>query len=111
MSDLGRVPENCESGNVEVPEMKRAAAVAEIGKDEGGEEEEPTPVVLIEGFMGNSSSLYWGPLDSYNRNQDPDPFAPGGGVCRRRRKIFMVHIGCISSLHDRACEVYYQLKV
>ncbi|ORY04175.1 alpha/beta-hydrolase [Basidiobolus meristosporus CBS 931.73] len=54
------------------------------------------PVVLVEGFLGFASSKYWGSgLQNYGA---------------RRRRLIYLDLGCVSSLHDRACELFYQLK-
>lgn len=65
---------------------------------------EPVPVVFVEGFMGRGTSGYWGDVDRYNR--------PRKRCCRRaarKRRLLFVHLGSVSSLHDRACELFYQI--
>ncbi|CAG8816356.1 30033_t:CDS:2, partial [Racocetra persica] len=59
-------------------------------------EENPIPVVLVEGFMGPSKPSYW---DKNEKKQYP----------KTRRCIFVTP-GCGSSLHDRAVEIFYQIK-
>ncbi|CAG8601547.1 alpha/beta-hydrolase [Rhizophagus irregularis] len=68
---------------------------------------EPTPVVFVEGFLGPGKPAYWGPLekifsssdDRNNKNQK----------LKNRRCIYITP-GCVSSLHDRAIEIFYQIK-
>ncbi|KAL1923151.1 uncharacterized protein VTP21DRAFT_9527 [Calcarisporiella thermophila] len=55
------------------------------------------PLVLVEGLFGVNQPWLWGPLDKLQ---------PQG----RRRRIIHVRPGPCSSLHDRACEIFYQLK-
>ncbi|KAG5460147.1 MAG: hypothetical protein BJ554DRAFT_7840 [Olpidium bornovanus] len=65
---------------------------------------EPVPVVFVEGFMGRGTSGYWGDVDRYNRSRTR--------CCRRaarKRRLLFVHLGSVSSLHDRACELFYQI--
>jgi len=59
------------------------------------------PVVLVEGFLGRGSPGYWGDLTKHNR---PNIYTG------TRRRLICPHLGTVSSLHDRACELYYQLK-
>ena|SRR5436190_24385488 len=68
---------------------------------------EPIPVVFVEGFMGPGKPAYWGPLEKIftpsneKNNQRPK--------LKSRRCIFVAP-GCGSSLHDRAIEIFYQIK-
>ncbi|KAK9762356.1 hypothetical protein K7432_011975 [Basidiobolus ranarum] len=57
---------------------------------------ETIPLVLVEGFLGFGSSNYWGSdLQKYGA---------------RKRQLIYLDLGCVSSLHDRVCELFYQLK-
>ncbi|KIK70757.1 hypothetical protein GYMLUDRAFT_291035 [Collybiopsis luxurians FD-317 M1] len=57
------------------------------------------PLVIVEGFLGGASSIIWGDFTKY-LNQD----------CHEcQRKIIFSSVGPVSSLHDRACELYYSL--
>ncbi|KAF5368457.1 hypothetical protein D9758_002331 [Tetrapyrgos nigripes] len=61
------------------------------------------PLVLVEGFMGRAGATIWGDFQRYL-----------GWECNgcRRRVIFSSCVdstGPVSSLHDRACELYYSL--
>lgn len=67
---------------------------------ESDEFEDPVPLVLVEGFMGLNKQQLWGTFSQYLCQ----------GARSRPRQILIVKPGCVSSLHDRACEVYYQLK-
>jgi hypothetical protein len=65
---------------------------------------ESIPVVFVEGFMGPGKPAYWGPLEKIfvsSNNQKPK--------LKSRRCIFVAP-GCGSSLHDRAIEIFYQIK-
>ncbi|KZT36598.1 alpha/beta-hydrolase [Sistotremastrum suecicum HHB10207 ss-3] len=56
------------------------------------------PLVLVEGFLSSTSQFFWGKFEDHlNR----------GSV---RRRIIFASVGPVSSLHDRACELYYALK-
>ncbi|KAJ7675395.1 alpha/beta-hydrolase [Mycena rosella] len=62
------------------------------------EDVEPIPLVIVQGFLGTGSWL-WGNFEQYlNHGRSSSP----------RRTIF-VSVGPVSSLHDRACELYYDL--
>ncbi|KAJ6621089.1 alpha/beta-hydrolase [Mycena sp. CBHHK59/15] len=82
-------------------------------------EDEPIPLVIVEGFLSGAGALLWGNFEQY-LNQDSN--ARGK---TRRRTIFaryliislppyatskwVASVGPVSSLHDRACELYYAL--
>ena len=66
-------------------------AEAEQQQRLGGDHVLRCPVVLVEGFLGGGSAWYW--------NQ-----------CIRQDKVIFAKLGPVSSLHDRACELFYQLK-
>ncbi|THH33439.1 hypothetical protein EUX98_g795 [Antrodiella citrinella] len=69
-----------------------------------GRRESP-PLVIVEGFLGGfGTQTRWG--DFQNHWHDD---AAAGDPSRRRRAIF-VSVGPVSSLHDRACELFYALK-
>jgi hypothetical protein len=68
---------------------------------------EPTPVVFVEGFLGPGKPTYWGPLEkvfssSDNKNDKNQKL--------KNRRCIYVTPGCVSSLHDRAVEIFYQIK-
>ncbi|KAH8822751.1 alpha/beta-hydrolase [Flagelloscypha sp. PMI_526] len=64
---------------------------------------EYTPLVIVEGFLGGVGDLVRGNFQTY---LDLDC-----RVTRRpRRRIIFPHIGPVSSLHDRACELFAALK-
>ncbi|KAF7339285.1 hypothetical protein MSAN_02142000 [Mycena sanguinolenta] len=58
----------------------------------------PIPVVVVQGFLGTSGTWLWGSFERYLNFHAQSP----------RRTIF-VDVGPVSSLHDRACELYYAL--
>ncbi|KAJ7293116.1 alpha/beta-hydrolase [Mycena rebaudengoi] len=63
---------------------------------------EPIPLVIVEGFLGRSAAVLWGNFEQYlNQTLQAQNKAP-------RRTIF-ASVGPVSSLHDRACELYYSL--
>jgi len=58
------------------------------------------PLVIVQGFLGPSGAWIWGNFESHlNRGLDK----------RNWRRTIFVSIGPVSSLHDRACELYYAL--
>lgn len=59
----------------------------------------PLPLVLVEGFLAVNNKWYWGSLE-YGFKNSKLP----------QRQIIYPEIGSISSLHDRACEIFYQIK-
>ncbi|KAJ6503312.1 alpha/beta-hydrolase [Mycena vitilis] len=58
--------------------------------------EEPVPLVIVQGFLGGGGAWLWGNFEHYLNLNVECP----------RRSIF-VSVGPVSSLHDRACELYY----
>ncbi|KAJ7897080.1 alpha/beta-hydrolase [Mycena olivaceomarginata] len=56
------------------------------------------PVVIVQGFLGTNAAWIWGNFDHY-LNFD----------CKFPRRTIFVSVGPVSSLHDRACELYYAL--
>lgn len=70
---------------------------------EGHDEE--APLVIVEGFLGSTGSILWGKFEDY-LNGDGEIVKEG----RRRRKVVFARVGPVSSLHDRACELYYAVK-
>ncbi|KAJ7109995.1 Alpha/Beta hydrolase protein [Mycena epipterygia] len=62
--------------------------------------QEPVPLVIVQGFLGTSGEWLWGNFERY-LNRD---------FCgRAQRRTIFVSVGPVSSLHDRACELYYAL--
>ncbi|KAF7981138.1 hypothetical protein HWV62_34883 [Athelia sp. TMB] len=61
--------------------------------------DDPIPLVIVAGFLGGAGPLLWGNFDHYLNLHST-----------RRRKVLFAHVGQVSSLHDRACELYYALK-
>ncbi|KAF8973636.1 hypothetical protein BDZ97DRAFT_1776025 [Flammula alnicola] len=59
---------------------------------------DPVPLVIVQGFLGTTGVVSW----DYHINK----FGPNS---LERRKIILPNIGPVSSLHDRACELYYSL--
>ncbi|EPQ60377.1 alpha/beta-hydrolase [Gloeophyllum trabeum ATCC 11539] len=60
---------------------------------------ELAPLVIVEGFLGGFGSILKGAFETH-LNVDSGP--------RHRRAIF-ASVGPVSSLHDRACELYYAI--
>ncbi|PKY45639.1 alpha/beta-hydrolase [Rhizophagus irregularis] len=60
------------------------------------------PVVFVEGFMGSGKQKNWGPLAEIFKNTGIDQNCS--------RKLIFVKPGCCNSLHDRAIEIFYQIK-
>ncbi|KAJ3760568.1 alpha/beta-hydrolase [Lentinula raphanica] len=57
------------------------------------------PLVIVQGFMGRTESRIWGDFEKH-LNHDCHG-------CERR--VIFASVGPVSSLHDRACELYYSL--
>jgi hypothetical protein len=71
--------------------VAEAALVAAVAADEHTSHAVRCPIVCVEGFLGGGSAWYW--------NQ-----------CIRYDQVIIAKLGPVSSLHDRACELFYQLK-
>ncbi|THV07592.1 alpha beta-hydrolase [Dendrothele bispora CBS 962.96] len=57
------------------------------------------PLVIVEGFLGRTGTTIWGDFQRYL-----------GWECNDcRREVIFSSTGPVSSLHDRACELYYSL--
>ncbi|KAF8203011.1 alpha beta-hydrolase [Pholiota molesta] len=56
------------------------------------------PLVIVQGFLGTAGIVSW---DRHINTFGQDSLA--------RRKILLPNLGPVSSLHDRACELYYSL--
>jgi len=67
------------------------------------EAEEPIPLVVVEGFLGCGSSFLWGNFREHANHCEDESAIPG-------RKVIFASVGPVSSLHDRACELFYTLK-
>ncbi|EAU92760.1 lipase [Coprinopsis cinerea okayama7 len=68
---------------------------------------EKTPLVVVEGFLGGGlgANLWKGVETLINPSHlDLDEHSEG------YRRILTVSVGPVSSLHDRACELYYALR-
>lgn len=73
------------------------------------------PLIIVQGFLSPASDWIWGPSfqDLFSqgeqsfRNQSQSSNSPESS---RRRKIIFAPLGPCSSLHDRACELFYALK-
>ncbi|ESK98070.1 alpha beta-hydrolase domain-containing protein [Moniliophthora roreri MCA 2997] len=58
------------------------------------------PLVIVEGFLGRAGSAIWGNFEHHLKR----------GSCEGcTRRIIFTSVGPVSSLHDRACELYYSL--
>ncbi|SJL06273.1 uncharacterized protein ARMOST_09609 [Armillaria ostoyae] len=56
------------------------------------------PLVIVEGFLGGAGPFVWGKFEQHLNTS-----------CSETRPVFFASVGPVSSLHDRACELYYQL--
>ncbi|KAI0375137.1 alpha/beta-hydrolase [Pilatotrama ljubarskyi] len=64
---------------------------------------EPVPLVIVEGFLSSSAgAILWGNFEEHSN------YACQSNGERGRRTIF-ASVGPVSSLHDRACELFYSL--
>ncbi|OJT11957.1 Lipase [Trametes pubescens] len=61
---------------------------------------EPIPLVIVEGFLGSAGAVVWGNFEEHSN------YACQSNGEQKRRTIF-VSVGPVSSLHDRACELFY----
>ncbi|KDR75661.1 hypothetical protein GALMADRAFT_248263 [Galerina marginata CBS 339.88] len=59
---------------------------------------DPIPLVIVQGFLGSTGIVSW---DRHIESFELDLFAG--------RKLILPSLGAVSSLHDRACELYYSL--
>ncbi|TCD68104.1 hypothetical protein EIP91_011557 [Steccherinum ochraceum] len=65
---------------------------------------EPPPLVIVEGFLGGfGTQTRWG---DFQNHWHEDSVA---GSSKQRRRAIFVSAGPVSSLHDRACEIFYAL--
>lgn len=80
-----------------------------------------TPLVIVEGFMSASGSIGWAPLRSllsgFEEYLDGRRVLYARFVAHRVRhqhdshQTFLFYsVGPVSSLHDRACELFYAIK-
>ncbi|KAL1951390.1 hypothetical protein VTO73DRAFT_539 [Trametes versicolor] len=63
---------------------------------------EPIPLVIVEGFLGSAGAVVWGNFEEHSN------YACQSNGEKTRRTIF-ASVGPVSSLHDRACELFYLL--
>ncbi|KAJ8487302.1 hypothetical protein ONZ51_g4268 [Trametes cubensis] len=61
------------------------------------------PLVIVEGFLSSAGAVVWGNFEQHSN------FACQSNGEHDRRTIF-ASVGPVSSLHDRACELFYSLK-
>ncbi|CDO75496.1 hypothetical protein BN946_scf184935.g32 [Trametes cinnabarina] len=62
----------------------------------------PVPLVIVEGFLSSAGAIVWGNYEEHSN------YACRSNGERTRRTIF-ASVGPVSSLHDRACELFYSL--
>lgn len=80
-----------------------------------------TPLVIVEGFMSASGSIGWAPLRSLLSGFEE--YLDGRRVLYARlvapyfrhqhdsyQTLLFYSVGPVSSLHDRACELFYAIK-
>lgn len=70
-------------------------------RHESPEEEELIPLIIVEGFGGGAGNTLWGDFADHLN---------AGSQDGRKRKTHFVKVGPVSSLHDRACELFYTIK-
>lgn len=77
--------------------------------------DELPPVVVVGGFLTRNSQSYWGDVQQFfsaEQNRRKVIIAPyvsrSRFVCPYGSRYHRV--GACSSLHDRACEIFYSLK-
>ncbi|KAI0639551.1 alpha/beta-hydrolase [Trametes polyzona] len=63
---------------------------------------EPIPLVIVEGFLSSAGAVVWGNFEEHSN------YACQSNGEQTRRTIF-ASVGPVSSLHDRACELFYSL--
>ncbi|KAI0669760.1 alpha/beta-hydrolase [Trametes maxima] len=63
---------------------------------------EPVPLVIVEGFLSSAGAIVWGNFEEHSN------YACQSNGEQNRRTIF-ASVGPVSSLHDRACELFYSL--
>lgn len=64
-------------------------------------EDEQIPLIVVEGFCGGAGNTLWGDFADHLNVGSKDG---------RRRKTHFVKVGPVSSVHDRACELFYTIK-
>ncbi|KAI0692668.1 hypothetical protein BC835DRAFT_44185 [Cytidiella melzeri] len=83
--------------------MSRTAPVAPNTSSHTHDVEDPIPLVIVEGFLSAGGPLLWGNFEEHsNPKITLDSESP-------RRRVIFASVGPVSSLHDRACELYYVL--
>ncbi|KAI0784978.1 alpha/beta-hydrolase [Abortiporus biennis] len=65
------------------------------------ESRQPIPLVIVEGFLGFAGAGLWGNFEEHIN-------LPNSSSSKNRKTIF-ASVGPVSSLHDRACELFYAL--
>ncbi|KAI8990569.1 alpha/beta-hydrolase [Trametes punicea] len=63
---------------------------------------DPAPLVIVEGFLSGAGAVVWGNFEEHSN------YACKSNGEQIRRTIF-TSVGPVSSLHDRACELFYAL--
>ncbi|KAF9076043.1 alpha beta-hydrolase [Rhodocollybia butyracea] len=57
------------------------------------------PLVIVEGFLGHTGPVIWGGFERYLNKE----------CYGCKRDVIFTSVGPVSSLHDRACDLYYAL--
>ncbi|EPT01550.1 hypothetical protein FOMPIDRAFT_24917, partial [Fomitopsis schrenkii] len=60
------------------------------------------PLVIVEGFFSSAGALVWGNIHEHSNH-----LVRADG--REDRRVIFSRVGPVSSLHDRACELFYSL--
>ncbi|KIJ66335.1 hypothetical protein HYDPIDRAFT_86876 [Hydnomerulius pinastri MD-312] len=66
--------------------------------------DEPIPLVIVEGFLGSAGAALWG-----NFAESFDVGVRKAASSSNTRQVLFASVGPVSSLHDRACELFYSL--
>ncbi|KAF8310029.1 alpha/beta-hydrolase [Clavulina sp. PMI_390] len=66
--------------------------------------EDLAPLVIVEGFLSSTAPFLWGKFEDHLNAQREELGLQG------RRRVIFASVGPVSSLHDRACELYYALR-
>ena len=70
---------------------------------------EPAPLVIVEGFLCSTSTETWGQFAD-NVARGSRSAAAAAHSSARPRTVVLVPIGPLSSIHDRACELFHALR-
>lgn len=83
-----------------------------VYNDDHPEAYKSVPLVFVTGFLAPSWKKNWGPLEKLQDTMIKDTHvAMAKDPTKLRSRVFLhVTPGMCSSVHDRACEIFFQLK-